>query len=131
MYWVLSFFYLFLLNFFYYFSSPNNPTGKLYTRSELEQLAKIAIENDFIVLTDEVYEWMVYPGGEMIRFGLEFSLKLKKNFLASLPGMYERTITIGSAGKVFSATGWKTGWSIGPKWLLEPMKKIHENCGKN
>lgn len=44
--------------------------------------------------------------------------------------MYERTITIGSAGKVFSATGWKTGWSIGPKWLLEPMKKIHENCGK-
>jgi len=45
--------------------------------------------------------------------------------------MYERTITIGSAGKVFSATGWKTGWSIGPKWLLEPMKKIHENCGIN
>nr|CAD2138193.1 unnamed protein product [Meloidogyne enterolobii] len=96
-------------------NNPNNPTGKLYTRSELEQLAKIAIENDLIVLTDEVYEWMFYPGGEMIRF-------------ASLPGMYERTITIGSAGKVFSATGWKTGWSIGPKWLLEPMKKIHENC---
>uniref|UniRef100_A0A914M7Y1 Aminotransferase class I/classII domain-containing protein n=1 Tax=Meloidogyne incognita TaxID=6306 RepID=A0A914M7Y1_MELIC len=92
-------------------NNPNNPTGKLYTRSELEQLAKIAIENDLIVLTDEVNEWMVYPGGEMIRFG-----------------MYERTITIGSAGKVFSATGWKTGWSIGPKWLLEPMKKIHENC---
>lgn len=51
------------------FSSPNNPTGKLYTRIELEQLAKIAVENDLIVLTDEVYEWMVYPGGEMIRFG--------------------------------------------------------------
>uniref|UniRef100_A0A1I8BTW5 kynurenine--oxoglutarate transaminase n=1 Tax=Meloidogyne hapla TaxID=6305 RepID=A0A1I8BTW5_MELHA len=96
-------------------NNPNNPTGKLYTRSELEQLAKIAIDNDLIVLTDEVYEWMVYPGGEMIRF-------------ASLPGMFERTITIGSAGKVFSATGWKTGWSIAPKWLLEPMKKIHENC---
>ncbi|KAF7639387.1 Aminotran_1_2 domain-containing protein [Meloidogyne graminicola] len=79
-------------------NNPNNPTGKLYTRTELEQLAKIAVENDLIVLT------------------------------ASLPGMFERTITIGSAGKVFSATGWKTGWSIAPKWLLDPMKKVHENC---
>ncbi|KAL3076699.1 hypothetical protein niasHS_013495 [Heterodera schachtii] len=96
-------------------NNPNNPSGKLYSRKELEQLAELAEEKDLLVVADEVYEWMVYPGGEMVRF-------------ASLPGMYERTITIGSAGKVFSATGWKTGWSVGPKWLLEPMKKIHENC---
>jgi kynurenine---oxoglutarate transaminase / cysteine-S-conjugate beta-lyase / glutamine---phenylpyruvate transaminase len=44
--------------------------------------------------------------------------------------MFERTITIGSAGKAFSATGWKTGWVIAPPWLLAPMKKAHENCGK-
>lgn len=96
-------------------NNPNNPTGKLYSRKELEQLAELAKEWNLIVVADEVYEWMVYPGHEMIRF-------------ASLPGMYERTITIGSAGKVFSATGWKTGWSIGPEFLLEPIKKIHENC---
>ena len=96
-------------------NNPNNPTGKLYSRQELEQLAQLARERDLIVVADEVYEWMVYPGGEMIRF-------------ASLPGMFERTITIGSAGKAFSATGWKTGWVIAPPWLLAPMKKAHENC---
>ncbi|KAI1710744.1 aminotransferase class I and II domain-containing protein [Ditylenchus destructor] len=66
-------------------NNPNNPTGKLYTRQELETIASIAEEYDLLVLTDEVYEWHVYPGKEMIRF-------------ASLPGMWDRTITIGSAG---------------------------------
>lgn len=96
-------------------NNPNNPTGKLFTRHELEQLAKIVEENDLLVVADEVYEWMVYPGHEMIRF-------------ATIQGMYNRTITIGSAGKAFSATGWKLGWSIAPKWLLEPLKRVHENC---
>uniref|UniRef100_A0A914I2Y9 Aminotransferase class I/classII domain-containing protein n=1 Tax=Globodera rostochiensis TaxID=31243 RepID=A0A914I2Y9_GLORO len=81
-------------------NNPNNPSGKLYSRAELEQLAELAREKDLLVVADEVYEWMVYPGGEMIRF-------------ASLPGI---------------ATGWKTGWSVAPKWLLDPMMKIHENC---
>ena len=78
-------------------NNPNNPTGKLFSRKELEELAQIVLENDLIVVADEVYEWMVYPGSEMVRF-------------ASIPGMFERTITIGSAGKAFSATGWKLGW---------------------
>ncbi|KAI1699540.1 aminotransferase class I and II domain-containing protein [Ditylenchus destructor] len=80
-------------------NNPNNPTGKLYTRQELETIASIAEQNDLLVLTDEVYEWHVYPGKEMIRFG-----------------------------KCFSATGWKVGWSIGPAKILEPLKKVHENC---
>uniref|UniRef100_A0A183BLC5 Aminotran_1_2 domain-containing protein n=1 Tax=Globodera pallida TaxID=36090 RepID=A0A183BLC5_GLOPA len=79
-------------------NNPNNPSGKLYSRAELEQLAELAREKDLL------------------------------HIVASLPGMYERTISIGSAGKVFSATGWKTGWSVAPKWLLDPMMKIHENC---
>jgi kynurenine--oxoglutarate transaminase/cysteine-S-conjugate beta-lyase/glutamine--phenylpyruvate transaminase len=96
-------------------NNPHNPTGKLFTRKELEGLAEIAKKHDLIVIADEVYEWHVYPGHEMIRF-------------ATLPGMYERTITIGSAGKAFSVTGWKTGWAIGPSNLLQPLKSIHQNC---
>ncbi|KAI6192199.1 Nkat-3 [Aphelenchoides bicaudatus] len=95
-------------------NNPNNPTGKLYTRAELEGIAKIAQEHDLLVISDEVYEWHIYPGKEMIRF-------------ASLPGIYERTITIGSAGKAFSATGWKLGWALGPSRLLDPLKVMHQN----
>ncbi|KAI6239321.1 Kynurenine-oxoglutarate transaminase [Aphelenchoides fujianensis] len=95
-------------------NNPNNPTGKLYEREELEAIAEIVREHDLLVISDEVYEWHVYPGKPMIRF-------------ASLPGMYERTITIGSAGKAFSSTGWKTGWAIGPARLLQPLKAIHQN----
>ncbi|CAJ0934504.1 unnamed protein product, partial [Mesorhabditis belari] len=96
-------------------NNPNNPTGKLFSKDELEGIAKFVQEKDLIVVADEVYEWHVYGGNEMIRF-------------ASLPGMYDRTITIGSAGKAFSVTGWKLGWAIGPKHLLEPLKTIHQNC---
>ncbi|KAH7725304.1 kynurenine-oxoglutarate transaminase [Aphelenchoides avenae] len=94
---------------------PAQPTGKLFTAEELAGIAELATKHDLIVLSDEVYEWHVYPGREMIRF-------------ASLPGMYDRTITVGSAGKAFSVTGWKLGWAMGPDWLLEPLKKIHQNC---
>uniref|UniRef100_A0A7E4VCK3 Aminotran_1_2 domain-containing protein n=1 Tax=Panagrellus redivivus TaxID=6233 RepID=A0A7E4VCK3_PANRE len=96
-------------------NNPNNPTGKLFTREELEGIAELVKKHDLIVVADEVYEWHVYPGHEMIRF-------------ASLPGMYERTITIGSAGKAFSVTGWKSGWAIAPAELLAPLKTIHQNC---
>ncbi|KAI6210255.1 Kynurenine-oxoglutarate transaminase [Aphelenchoides besseyi] len=96
-------------------NNPNNPTGKLYNREELNAVAELAKEFDLLVVSDEVYEWHVYPGKEMIRF-------------ASLPDMYERTITIGSAGKAFSATGWKLGWALGPANLLQPLKAIHQNC---
>ncbi|CAJ0592606.1 unnamed protein product [Cylicocyclus nassatus] len=95
-------------------NNPNNPTGKLYSRNELEAIAKIAREFDLLVIADEVYEWHVWDK-KMIRF-------------ATLPGMYERTISIGSAGKAFSVTGWKLGWSIAPKELLNPLKMVHQNC---
>lgn len=96
-------------------NNPHNPTGKLFTMDELQTIANFAKRHNLIVLSDEVYEWHVYKcSGKMIRF-------------ASLPGMYERTITVGSAGKAFSVTGWKTGWAIGPEVLLEPLKAIHQN----
>ncbi|CAD6185391.1 unnamed protein product [Caenorhabditis auriculariae] len=95
-------------------NNPNNPIGKLYSREELEEIASIVKENDLIVVADEVYEWHCFEK-PMIRF-------------ASLPDMYERTISIGSAGKAFSVTGWKLGWAVGPLHLLEPLKVIHQNC---
>uniref|UniRef100_A0A8R1DZ23 Aminotran_1_2 domain-containing protein n=1 Tax=Caenorhabditis japonica TaxID=281687 RepID=A0A8R1DZ23_CAEJA len=96
-------------------NNPHNPTGKLFSRQELEKLAEIAKKHKLIVIADEVYEFHVWNRQDMIRF-------------ASLPGMYEQTISIGSAGKAFSVTGWKIGWAVGPKNLLEPLKAIHQNC---
>ncbi|KHN73522.1 Kynurenine--oxoglutarate transaminase 3 [Toxocara canis] len=96
-------------------NNPHNPTGKLFSREELEGIADIVKRHNLLVIADEVYEWHVYQGREMIRF-------------ASIPGMYERTITIGSAGKIFSVTGWKLGWAIGPAALLAPLKAVHQNC---
>uniref|UniRef100_A0A915Q773 Aminotransferase class I/classII domain-containing protein n=1 Tax=Setaria digitata TaxID=48799 RepID=A0A915Q773_9BILA len=96
-------------------NNPHNPTGKLFTQEELEKIADIAGRHNLLVVADEVYEWHVYGGKKMMRF-------------ASLPGMYERTITIGSAGKAFSVTGWKLGWSVAPAELLEPLRRIHQNC---
>ncbi|CAL2048707.1 unnamed protein product [Caenorhabditis brenneri] len=96
-------------------NNPHNPTGKLFTRQELEKLAEIAEKHNLIVIADEVYEFHVWKKEDMIRF-------------ASLRGMYNRTISIGSAGKAFSITGWKLGWAIGPQNLLAPLKAIHQNC---
>ncbi|VDM53772.1 unnamed protein product [Angiostrongylus costaricensis] len=95
-------------------NNPNNPTGKLFTRDELENIAQLARDFNLIVVADEVYEWHVW-GKQMIRF-------------ASLPGMYDRTISIGSAGKAFSVTGWKLGWCIAPKHLMTPIRMMHQNC---
>ncbi len=79
-------------------NTPHNPTGKVFTRSELAQIAKIALEFDFYVISDEVYDRLVY-GVDHVS-------------IASLPEMRERTITIGSAGKMFSVTGWRIGWTV-------------------
>lgn len=95
-------------------NNPNNPTGKLFTRVELESIAQLACDFNLIVVADEVYEWHVWDK-QMIRF-------------ASLPGMYDRTISIGSAGKAFSVTGWKLGWCIAPKHLMNPIRMMHQNC---
>ncbi|MEU3480295.1 pyridoxal phosphate-dependent aminotransferase [Streptomyces sp. NPDC033754] len=78
-------------------NTPHNPTGTVLSRAELTAVAELAIERDLLVVTDEVYEHLVFDGTEHIP-------------LASLPGMRDRTVTIGSSGKTFSFTGWKVGW---------------------
>ncbi len=89
-------------------NSPHNPTGSVLRREELESIAALAIEHDLIVVTDEVYEHLA--------FGVEHIP------LATLPGMAERTLTISSAGKTFSVTGWKIGWASGPADLVAAVE---------
>jgi len=85
-------------------NSPHNPTGRVLTRAELEAIARACVEHDLVAVTDEVYEHLVYDGEHVP--------------LATLPGMAERTLTISSAGKSFSFTGWKIGWCSGPAELV-------------
>ncbi|MEP1124631.1 MAG: pyridoxal phosphate-dependent aminotransferase [Ilumatobacter sp.] len=86
-------------------NTPHNPTGKVFDRSELELIAAVAIEHDLTVVTDEVYEHLVFHGSQ-------------HRPLATLPGMFERTLTISSGGKTFHTTGWKIGWMTGPAELV-------------
>ncbi|NYG59107.1 N-succinyldiaminopimelate aminotransferase [Nocardioides daedukensis] len=85
-------------------NTPHNPTGTVLTRAELQSIAEVAIEHDLVVITDEVYEHLTFEDHEHIP-------------LATLPGMAERTLTLSSAGKMFSFTGWKIGWATGPREL--------------
>ena len=94
-------------------NTPHNPTGKVFTRAELEWIAGIAHERDLIVLTDEVYDQITYDGVEHVR-------------LVTLPGMWERTLTINSTGKTFSMTGWKIGYAIGPANLNAALRAVHQ-----
>lgn len=87
-------------------NSPHNPTGTVLDRADLTAIAEIACEHDLLVLTDEVYEHLVYDGNEHVS-------------LATLPGMAERTVVVSSAAKTFSVTGWKTGWACGPADLID------------
>ena len=82
-------------------NTPHNPTGKVFTRDELTFIAELAIEHDLLVVTDEVYEHLVFSGSTHIP-------------MATLPGMADRTLTISSGGKTFNTTGWKVGWACGP-----------------
>jgi N-succinyldiaminopimelate aminotransferase len=86
-------------------NTPHNPTGAVLDRSELQAVADVAIEHDLVVVTDEVYEHLLFDGREHVP-------------LCTLPGMAERTVTISSAGKMFSFTGWKVGWVTGPADLV-------------
>ncbi len=86
-------------------NTPHNPSGKVFDREELEAIADVAIERDLIVVTDEVYEHLVFDGSVHVP-------------LATLPGMFERTLTISSGGKTFHTTGWKIGWMTGPRELV-------------
>ena len=86
-------------------NSPHNPTGTVLTRDELQAVADLAIEHDLVVITDEVYEHLTFDGAEHVP-------------IATLPGMFERTLTLSSAGKSYSFTGWKVGWATGPAELV-------------
>jgi N-succinyldiaminopimelate aminotransferase len=86
-------------------NSPHNPTGTVLDRDELQAVADLAIEHDLIVITDEVYEHLVFDAHEHVP-------------LATLPGMFERTLSLSSAGKSYSFTGWKVGWATGPAELV-------------
>jgi N-succinyldiaminopimelate aminotransferase len=89
-------------------NSPHNPTGMVLTREELTAIAELAVERDLIVVTDEVYEHLVFDGEHIP--------------IASLPGMRERTVSISSAGKTFSFTGWKVGWVTGTAALVSAVR---------
>lgn len=86
-------------------NTPHNPTGSVLTAEELGAIAELAIRHDLIVITDEVYEHLVFAGASHLPIG-------------ALPGMAERTLTISSAGKSLSVTGWKIGWAAGPAPLV-------------
>ncbi len=89
-------------------NTPHNPSGKVFSAEELGQIARVAVDHDLLVVTDEVYEHLIYDGGSHVA-------------LATLPGMAERTLTISSAGKSFGFTGWKIGWASGPEVLVSAL----------
>jgi len=93
-------------------NSPHNPTGRVLTRAELESVARACADNDLVAVTDEVYEHLVFDGEHVP--------------LATLPGMAERTLTISSAGKSFSFTGWKIGWASGPPQLVGAVRSAKQ-----
>ena len=93
-------------------NNPHNPTGKVFSRAELESIAELCIEHDVVALTDEIYEHIVYDA-EYIP-------------LATLPGMRERTVAINSLSKTYSVTGWRVGWVIAPPALTGAIRKVHD-----
>ncbi|SBT93712.1 succinyldiaminopimelate aminotransferase apoenzyme [Streptomyces sp. DI166] len=94
-------------------NTPHNPTGTVLTREELAAVAELAVERDLLVVTDEVYEHLVFDGAEHVP-------------LATFPGMRERTVTISSAGKTYSFTGWKVGWVTAPPALVTAVRSAKQ-----
>ncbi len=93
--------------------NPSNPCGKVFTRAELSAIAALAIKYDAFVITDEVYEHMVYA-------------PYTHTAIASLPGMFERTLTCNSLSKTYSVTGWRLGYVCGPAWVIDGARKVHD-----
>ncbi len=94
-------------------NTPNNPTGKVFSREELAEIADLCHRWDVYAITDEIYEHILYDGAQHIS-------------LATLPGMRERTITINSISKTYAATGWRVGWAIAPERLTARIRKVHD-----
>ena len=94
-------------------NTPNNPTGKVFSRTELEQVAALCQEFDALAITDEIYEHILYEGAVHIP-------------IASLPGMRERSILVNSMSKTYSVTGWRVGWVLAPPDLANSIRKVHD-----
>jgi aminotransferase len=94
-------------------NTPNNPTGKVFSREELETIAGIVRRSNAYVLTDEIYQYLVYEGHQHVS-------------MAALPGMRERTITINSMSKTYSVTGWRVGYAIAPPEVTQAIRKMHD-----
>ena len=94
-------------------NTPHNPSGRVFTLQELNMIAELCIEHDVTVISDEVYEHLIFAPARHIP-------------IASLPGMFERTVTVSSAGKLFSMTGWKVGWVYGPPDLVQGVLGAHQ-----
>jgi len=94
-------------------NTPQNPSGRVFTLQELTMIAELCIEHDVTVIADEVYEHLLFDSAQHIP-------------IATLPGMFERTVTVSSAGKLFSATGWKIGWVYGHPDLVDGVARAHQ-----
>lgn len=93
-------------------NTPNNPTGKVFSRKDLEQIASLCIKWDTYAITDEIYEHILYEGEHVS--------------LATIPGMKERTVTINSISKTYSVTGWRVGWAIADERITRRIRKVHD-----
>jgi aspartate/methionine/tyrosine aminotransferase len=94
-------------------NTPNNPTGKVFTRKELELIRDLCVEHNVLCITDEIYEHILYDGSEHIS-------------MAKLDGMRERTITINGLSKSYSVTGWRVGWAVAPPAITNAIRKVHD-----
>ncbi len=94
-------------------NTPNNPTGKVFTRAEQRVIADLAIDHDVFVVTDEVYEHLLYDGREHVS-------------MATLDGMHDRTVTINAASKTYSCTGWRIAWTIAPPEATIAIRRVHD-----
>src|SRR5580692_174244 len=94
-------------------NTPNNPTGKVFTRGELELIRDLCVEFDVLAITDEIYEHILFDGTEHIS-------------MASLDGMRERTVTINGMSKTYSVTGWRVGWAVAPEKITNAIRKVHD-----
>ncbi len=94
-------------------NTPHNPTGKVFSPRELEFIGQLCVKHQAVALCDEVYEHIVFPPARHVR-------------MATLPGLADHTVTVSSAGKTFSLTGWKIGWALGPPHLQHPLRQAHQ-----
>src|SRR5580698_9906554 len=94
-------------------NTPNNPTGKVFTRTELELIRDLCVEFNVLAITDEIYEHIIYDGTRHIS-------------IASLGGMSDLTVTINGLSKSYSVTGWRVGWAVGPPAITNAIRKVHD-----